>query len=310
MKKKMGLLVMAYGTPNKEEDIESYYTHIRHGRPPAPEQLEDLQNRYAAIGGISPLAKITEDQANALCNRLNEVQEDIEFNVYIGLKHIAPFIEDAVQKMHEDGIKEAVSIVLAPHFSTFSVKSYNGRVKEEADKLGMTVTSVESWYKQPKFIAYWVDKVRNTFDSMSEEERANACYIVSAHSLPEKILANGDPYADQLKETADMIAAGAGVEKYAVGWQSAGQTPEPWLGPDVQDLTRDLHAEHGYKAFVYTPVGFVSDHLEVLYDNDHECKVVCDEIDASYYRPAMPNIDPLFIDAMVDAVFEKLETAE
>ncbi|MFJ7932793.1 ferrochelatase [Sporosarcina sp. NPDC096371] len=306
-KKTMGLLVMAYGTPNKEEDIESYYTHIRHGRPPAPEQLEDLRNRYAAIGGISPLAKITEDQADALCNRLNEVQDDIEFKVYIGLKHIAPFIEDAVEKMHADGIKEAVSIVLAPHFSTFSVKSYNGRVQEEADKLGMTVTSVESWYKQPKFIDYWAGKVRGTFESMSEEERAAACLIVSAHSLPEKILANGDPYADQLKETADLIAAAAGVDNYEVGWQSEGQTPEPWLGPDVQDLTRSLYTNKSYHTFVYTPVGFVSDHLEVLYDNDYECKVVCDDIGASYYRPEMPNVNPLFVDAMVDAVFDKMK---
>lgn len=308
-KKQMGLLVMAYGTPNKEEDIESYYTHIRRGRPPAPEQLEDLRNRYEAIGGISPLAKITEDQANALCNRLNEVQDDIEFNVYIGLKHITPFIEEAVEKMHQDGITEAVSIVLAPHFSTFSVKSYNGRAKEEAEKHGITVTSVESWYKQPKFIEYWTDKVRGTFDSMSEEERATACLIVSAHSLPEKIIASGDPYPDQLKETAELIATAAGVKNYELGWQSAGQTPEPWLGPDVQDLTRDLHNDKGYKTFVYTPVGFVSDHLEVLFDNDYECKVVCDEIGASYYRPAMPNIDPLFVDAMVDAVFEKMKEA-
>lgn len=306
-KKTMGLLVMAYGTPNKEEDIESYYTHIRHGRPPAPEQLEDLRNRYAAIGGISPLAKITEEQANALGNRLNEVQNDIEFKVYIGLKHIAPFIEDAVEKMHADGIKEAVSIVLAPHFSTFSVKSYNGRVLEEANKHGMTITSVESWYKQPKFIDFWVGQVRGTFDSMTEEQRAAACLIVSAHSLPEKILANGDPYADQLNETADLIATAAGVKNYEVGWQSAGQTPEPWLGPDVQDLTRDLHTTKGYSTFVYTPVGFVSDHLEVLYDNDYECKVVCDDISASYYRPAMPNVNPLFVDAMVDAVFDKMK---
>ncbi len=305
-KKTMGLFVMAYGTPNKEEDIESYYTHIRRGRPPEPAQLEDLQNRYKAIGGISPLAKITEDQANALAARLNEVQDDIEYKVYIGLKHITPFIEDAVQHMHDDGITEAVSIVLAPHFSTFSVKSYNGRAKEEAAKFGITITSVESWYKQPKFISYWVDKVRATFDGMSAEERAKSCYIVSAHSLPEKILANGDPYADQLKETADLIAAGAGVTTYAVGWQSAGQTPEPWIGPDVQDLTRDLHEKHGYTSFVYTPVGFVSDHLEVLFDNDYECKVVCDDIGAAYYRPEMPNIDPLFIDAMVDAVTDKL----
>lgn len=308
-KKTMGLLVMAYGTPNKEEDIESYYTHIRRGRPPAPEQLEDLQNRYAAIGGISPLAKITENQAQALCNRLNEVQDDIEYKVYIGLKHITPFIEEAVEKMQADGIKEAVSIVLAPHFSTFSVQSYNGRAKEEAGKHGIAMTSVESWYKQPKFIEYWADKVRGTYDNMSVEERANACLIVSAHSLPAKIIEAGDPYADQLHETADMIAAGAGVTTYEVGWQSEGQTPEPWLGPDVQDLTRKLHAEKGYTTFVYTPVGFVSDHLEVLYDNDHECKVVCDEIGASYYRPAMPNVDPLFVDSMVDAVFAKLNEA-
>ncbi|WP_438319023.1 ferrochelatase [Sporosarcina sp. FA9] len=306
MKKKIGLLVMAYGTPNKEEDILPYYTHIRRGRPPAPEQLENLQERYAAIGGISPLAKITEKQANALCERLNTAQDDAEYIVYIGLKHIAPFIEDAIQQMNEDGIKEVVSIVLAPHFSTFSVKSYNGRAKEEADKYGMTITSVESWYKQPKFLAYWTDKIKGSFENMSDAERENACLIVSAHSLPEKIIANGDPYADQLHETAELVAAAAGVTNYEVGWQSEGQTGEPWLGPDVQDLTRSLHKEKGYTTFVYTPLGFVSDHLEVLYDNDYECKVVCDEIGASYYRPAMPNTDPLFINAMVDAVLEKL----
>lgn len=298
---------MAYGTPYKEEDIEPYYTHIRRGRPPAPEQLEDLQNRYAAIGGISPLAKITENQATALCDYLNEVQEDIKFKMYIGLKHITPFIEEAVEQMHADGITEAVSIVLAPHFSTFSVQSYNGRAKEEAEKHGIQITSVESWYKQPKFIEYWAKKLEETYANMDEELRKNACLIVSAHSLPEKIKAFGDPYPEQLQETADLIAQAANIETYEVGWQSEGQTPEPWLGPDVQDLTKELHEKHGYKAFVYTPVGFVSDHLEVLYDNDYECKVVCDEIGATYFRPAMPNTDALFIAAMADAVQQKLK---
>ncbi len=302
MKRKVGLLVMAYGTPYKEEDIEPYYTHIRRGRPPAPEQLEDLRNRYEAIGGISPLAKITSDQAHALCARLNELQDEAEYHVYIGLKHITPFIEDAVQQMHEDGITEAVSIVLAPHFSTFSVKSYNGRAQEEAEKHGIRLQSVESWYKEPKFIQYWVEKVEETYAKMSEEERQKACLIVSAHSLPEKIIQHGDPYPEQLQETADLIAKGARIEHYEVGWQSEGQTPEPWLGPDVQDLTKDLYEAKGYKCFVYIPVGFVSDHLEVLYDNDYECKVVCDEVGAAYDRPAMPNTDPLFIDAMVDAI--------
>ncbi|MCA0149060.1 ferrochelatase [Rossellomorea vietnamensis] len=307
-KKKMGLLVMAYGTPYKEEDLERYYTHIRHGRVPSSELLDDLRGRYEAIGGISPLAKITLDQAKSLEERLNAVQDNIEFKMYLGLKHIEPFVEDAVEQMHNDGIEEAVSIVLAPHFSTFSVKSYNGRAKETAEKLGgPTITSIESWYEEPKFIQYWVDRVKETFANMSDEERNKAVLIVSAHSLPERILQSGDPYPKQLEETAKMIAEGAGVTEYAVGWQSEGNTPDPWIGPDVQDLTRDLHKEKGYTTFVYTPVGFVADHLEVLYDNDYECKVVTDDIGASYYRPEMPNAKPEFIDAMADVVLKHLK---
>ncbi|WP_409253357.1 ferrochelatase [Bacillus sp. SCS-153A] len=307
-KKKMGLLVMAYGTPYKEEDIERYYTHIRHGRTPSPEMLEDLTERYEAIGGISPLAKITLDQGKSLEERLNAIQDEVEFKMYLGLKHIEPFVEDAVKQMHEDGIEEAVSIVLAPHFSTFSVKSYNGRAKEEAAKLGgPRITSVESWYDEPKFIEYWVNQVKETYAKMTEEERNGAVLIVSAHSLPERILKDGDPYPDQLQETADLIAKGAGISEYAVGWQSEGNTPDPWIGPDVQDLTRDLHEEKGYNTFVYIPVGFVADHLEVLYDNDYECKVVTDEIGASYYRPEMPNAKPEFIDAMATVVMKHLK---
>ncbi|MCM2591293.1 ferrochelatase [Rossellomorea marisflavi] len=307
-KKKMGLLVMAYGTPYKEEDLERYYTHIRHGRAPSSELLEDLRGRYEAIGGISPLAKITLEQAKSLEEHLNDMQDEIEFKMYLGLKHIEPFVEDAVEQMHRDGIEEAVSIVLAPHFSTFSVKSYNGRAKEAAEKLGgPIITSVESWYDEPKFIQYWVDRVKETYAGMSSEERESAVLIVSAHSLPQRILQSGDPYPKQLEDTARMIADGAGVKEYAVGWQSEGNTPDPWLGPDVQDLTRDLHEEKGYKTFVYTPVGFVSDHLEVLYDNDYECKVVTDEIGAAYYRPEMPNSKPEFIDAVADVVLKHIQ---
>lgn len=303
----MGLLVMAYGTPYKEEDIERYYTHIRRGRKPSPEALEDLQNRYEAIGGISPLAKITQQQMEILEKRLNEVQDEIEFKAYLGLKHIEPFVEDAVEAMHKDGIKEAVSIVLAPHFSTFSVKSYNGRAKETAEKLGGPIIhSVESWYSEPKFIQYWATRVKQTFDLIDEEKRQKAVLIVSAHSLPEKIIAAGDPYPNQLQETADLIAQAAGIEHYEIGWQSAGNTPEPWIGPDVQDLTRELHEEKGYTSFVYTPVGFIADHLEVLYDNDYECKVVTDEIGADYYRPEMPNAQPEFIDGLATVVLKQI----
>lgn len=303
----MGLLVMAYGTPYKLEDLERYYTHIRHGRKPTPEMIEDLRNRYEAIGGISPLAKITLEQAEKLEEHLNRVQDKIEFKMYLGLKHINPFIEDAVKKMHDDGIEEAVSIVLAPHFSTFSVKSYNGRAKEEAEKLGgPNIRSIESWYQEPKFIDFWANKVKQIYEQMPQDEKENSILIVSAHSLPEKILQFGDPYPDQLKETADLIAKQAGIESYEMGWQSAGNTPEPWLGPDVQDLTRTLYQEHQYKAFVYAPVGFVCEHLEVLYDNDFECKKVTEEIGASYYRPDMPNAKEEFIDCLSTIILKTL----
>ncbi|WP_390622174.1 ferrochelatase [Bacillus tuaregi] len=307
MKRKMGLLVMAYGTPYKESDIERYYTHIRRGRKPSPEMLDDLKSRYEAIGGLSPLAKITQEQGKKLEEHLNNSQDAIEFHLYLGLKHIEPFIEDAVKKMHEDGIEEAVTLVLAPHFSSFSIQSYNGRAQEEAEKIGgPKMISIDSWYDEPKFIQYWSHKVKETFERMSSEEREQAVLIVSAHSLPEKIKKLGDPYPEQLQESADLIAKQAGVADYEIGWQSAGNTPDPWLGPDVQDLTKQLFEEKGYKAFVYVPVGFVSDHLEVLYDNDYECKVVCEALDAAYYRPEMPNIQPEFIDALADVVLKRI----
>jgi protoporphyrin/coproporphyrin ferrochelatase len=307
-KKRMGLLVMAYGTPYKEEDIEPYYTHIRHGRKPSEEMLEDLKSRYEAIGGISPLARITTEQAEALEQKLNEAQDEVEFTMYLGLKHIEPFIEDAVEQMSKDGLEEAVSIVLAPHYSTFSVKAYNGRAQEEAEKYGITMTSVESWYKEAGFIDYWVEGINKVYSEMTEEQRSKAVLVVSAHSLPEKILQNGDPYPNQLQETADLIADKAGITDYAIGWQSEGNTPDPWLGPDVQDLTRDLYNDKGYRTFVYAPVGFVSDHLEVLYDNDYECKVVCDELGADYFRPDMPNTHPKFITTLAEVVLSKVKS--
>lgn len=301
----MGLLVMAYGTPRKKEEIEPYYTHIRHGRPPTEEALKDLTDRYEAIGGISPLAQITEEQANGLAHTLNKQQDEIEFVPYLGLKHISPFIEDAVAQMKKDGMEDAVSIVLAPHFSTFSVKSYNGRAQDEAEKMGgLTIYSVESWYKEPKFLQYWQQQIQAEMKKASSLDEL--CVIFSAHSLPEKIIAAGDPYPEQLNETAALLADLANVPHYEVGWQSEGNTPDPWLGPDVQDLTRELYAHKGYKTFMYCPVGFVAEHLEVLYDNDFECKVVTDEVGATYLRPPMPNADPLFLEAMASVVTKRL----
>lgn len=310
-KQTIGLLVMAYGTPRSREEIEPYYTHIRHGRKPPEHLLQDLKDRYEAIGGVSPLARITEEQATELETELNKRFKDKTFKRYLGLKHISPFIEDAVSDMHRDGIEKAVSIVLAPHYSTFSVKSYNGRAQAKAKELGGPVIhSVESWYDHPKFVAYWAEQIHKTMAKIPENEREKTIVIFSAHSLPESIIQAGDPYPQQLEESADLIAREANLKHYTVGWQSEGNTPEPWIGPDVQDLTRDLFEQQGYTSFIYCPIGFVADHLEVLYDNDYECKVVTDELGAKYYRPEMPNAKPQFIDCLADVVTKKLAEAE
>ncbi|EAC8502513.1 ferrochelatase [Listeria monocytogenes] len=306
MTKKVGLLVMAYGTPYKDEDIERYYTDIRHGHKPSEEMIADLRGRYHAIGGLSPLAKITEAQAYGLEKALNDSQDEVEFKVYIGLKHIEPFIEDAVEAMHKDGIEEAISIVLAPHYSSFSVEAYNKRAKDAADKLGgPSIKAINDWYKQPKFIQMWADRINETAKQIPADELLDTVLIVSAHSLPEKIKQHNDPYPDQLQETADFIFEKVVVPHYALGWQSEGKTGEPWLGPDVQDLTRELYGQEKYKHFIYTPVGFVAEHLEVLYDNDYECKVVTDEVGAAYHRPPMPNADPEFLEVLRTVVWEK-----
>ena len=277
MTKTIGLLVMAYGTPYKESDIEAYYTDIRHGKKPTEAELQDLKDRYQFIGGLSKL--------------------------YIGLKHIHPFIEDAVQSMHEDGIDEAVTVVLAPHYSSFSVGSYNTRAQKEADKYGITFKHVEHYYQQPKFIQYWTEKINETLADIPQDEHDKTVLVVSAHSLPKGLIEkNNDPYPNELHETAQLLEQHSNIIHLAEGWQSEGNTGTPWLGPDVQDLTRALYNEHKYEHFIYTPVGFVCEHLEVLYDNDYECKVICDELGVHYHRPKMPDTDPLFIGAIVEEI--------
>lgn len=306
IKKKIGLLVMAYGTPESLDDVEAYYTHIRHGRKPPKEALQDLIGRYKAIGGISPLAKITKEQAYKLTDSMNNIFKEYEFTCYLGLKHIAPFIEDAVEEMKRDGIEHAISIVLAPHYSTFSIKAYNERAIRFSEEIGgPAIEPIEQWYDEPKFISYWANQIKEAVTNIADKEKA--VVIFSAHSLPEKIIATGDPYVEQLQRTADLIAEAANIQHYTIGWQSAGDTPDPWIGPDVQDLTRDLYEEHGYKFFIYCPVGFVAEHLEVLYDNDYECKVVTDELNAAYFRPNMPNAQSVCIDCLAEIVSKKMK---
>ncbi|WP_372631780.1 ferrochelatase [Cohnella sp.] len=296
----IGVLVMSYGTPESLEGVEAYYTHIRRGHPPTAEQLEDLTSRYRAIvGGVFPLRENTNRQAAALQSKLDELAGAGVYACYQGLKHAAPFIEDGIAAMAADGVREAVGIVLTPQYSSMSVGGYLKRAREEAEKHGIRFRGVEEYHLHPQLIEALSERVNEGLEKLGD--RDEALVLFSAHSLPAKILELNDPYADQLLATSAAVAAQAGVDKWQFTWQSAGQTGQPWLGPDILETLEKL-AEEGVRSVLVTPVGFVSDHLEVLYDIDIEAKKFADEKGIRLERIRMLNDDPQYMAALADSV--------
>lgn len=266
------VVVMAYGTPRTKEEILPYYTDIRRGRPPTEEALQDLIDRYEAIGGLSPLKKLTEDQAAGLQRELDVIQPG-QFQVFLGLKHATPFVEEAVADVVAQGFKKIVGIVLAPHFSSYSIGQYMGRVREAAAPHGIEVTGVESWARNNEFIDFLAEDMKKKLASMPERTKV----LFTAHSLPQRIIDGGDPYPDELRATAELVAERAGLTRWSqwsIAWQSAGRTPEPWIGPDILEVidsistTRD--SDEPIDGVLVSACGFVADHLEVLYDLDIE----------------------------------------
>jgi ferrochelatase len=304
-RKTVGILVMAYGTPRNIDEVLPYYTHIRRGRAPEPHLLQELIDRYEAIGGLSPLNKITADQVAGLHRALTTLDPDTDYNMYIGMKHWHPFIEEAVQQMVADGITEAIGVVLAPHYSTMSIGAYIKYAQESIEKHGgPRMTFVESWHLQPLFIDSTAKRVQAALEQFPPEERDAVKIFYTAHSLPKRILQIGDPYPRQVEETAAAVSAQIGHHNWSTAWQSAGRTPEPWLGPDILDVIREQAAQ-GAKGLVIAPIGFVSDHLEVLYDIDIEAKKLAGELGIKLVRPASPNDEPQFLQAVATAVLEQ-----
>jgi protoporphyrin/coproporphyrin ferrochelatase len=279
---------MAYGTPADLDGVEAYYTHIRGGRPPSPEALAELTARYRAIGG-SPLLEITRAQAGGIERRLG-------IKTYLGLKHSAPFIADAVAAMESDDVERAAGLVLAPHFSKMSIGDYRRRAEKAADEIGWgaRIDVTECWHLEPGYIDWLVGAVKTALGSLNG---VAAPVVFSAHSLPERIRAEGDPYPDQLRETAAAVASRAGIEDWDVAWQSAAATGQPWMGPDILEVIEDL-AERGAEAVVLCPCGFVADHLEVLYDIDIQAAGLAARLSIGFARTAMPNDDPGFLDTL------------
>ena len=294
---KRGVLVMAYGTPRDLDDVERYYTDIRRGKTPSPELLEELSERYRAIGGRSPLLEITTAQVRGIEERLDGVR------AFLGQKHSPPFIADAVEEMERAGVEEAVGLVLAPHFSALSVGDYERRARAAGEQLPWSgrLSMIDSWHLEPGYVSLLAERVQAEIASFSAELQDEVLVVFSAHSLPERILQENAPYADQLGETAEAVAAAASLTRWRTGWQSAGRTSDPWLGPDILEII-EKEAADGTRAILVCPCGFVADHLEVLYDLDIEATAAARDRGVELRRTRSPNADSDFLDVLASVV--------
>ena len=302
---RVGVIVMAYGTPASLEQVETFYTDVRRGRPPSSAQLAELVGRYEAIGGISPLSRRTTEQVAGIQEQL-ELSFPGRFVCTIGNKHSEPRIESAVESLAGQDVRQLVGLVLAPHYSRGSVGEYVERAAKRAGELEMSATFVEHWHDHPVLIELLAERVAHALESLGpagEAARADdeLLLMVTAHSLPVRIVADGDPYMDQLRRTGELVASASGLKRWEIGWQSAGRTPEPWLGPDILDRLRALPDER-VRAVVVCAAGFTSDHLEILYDLDIAARRVAAEVGVAFARTASLNADARMCAALADLV--------
>jgi ferrochelatase len=297
----IGVLVMAYGGPSSLDQLPGYLADIRSGRPTTPEVLAEITHNYSQIGGKSPLPAISSRQVEAIASRLDSAR----YRLYLGMRHWAPWIEEVVGQMVADGITHAISVVLAPHYSQLSVAKYQGKI---ADGLEMYHGHIEfdhiaSYHDAPKLIQALANRVALGLAEWPAADQDQVHVVFSAHSLPARILKMGDPYDVQLRETAQLVAAQAGLssDRWSWSYQSAGRSPEPWLGPQLEEHLPALAAQ-GIKNVISIPVGFVSDHVEILFDIDIEAQKVARELGMRLVRPPALNDDPLYVETLVDLI--------
>lgn len=289
------VILMAYGSPDRLSDVHAYYADIRGGRPIAPEQLDDLVARYRALGvgdggGPSPLNEVTEETRAAL-------EQALGLPVFTGMRHWTPRIADAVESAVAGGHDLLVGLVLAPHWSSLSIEKYR-RLFEDAAVGRVETRFVDRWGIDPGLVDVLADRVRGT-----------AAHVVfTAHSLPARILAEGDPYPQEVLDSASLIAECAALREWSFSFQSESPTGEPWLGPDILDHLADLKAR-GVTDVLVCPVGFVSDHLEILWDLDHEARQRASQLGLRLERIAMPNADPAFVEVLAAIVRRELQAA-
>ncbi|MBM7843093.1 ferrochelatase [Herpetosiphon giganteus] len=302
MSAKTAVLLMAYGTPNAIDEVEQYYINVRGGRMPTPEQVENLSARYRAVGGHTPLTTLTKSVTDQL-----QVQLDAEFpdqyQVYFGMKYWHPLIPDVVKQINADGISKVVGLALAPHYSKISIGGYQKQVDRANEEFNTNIElqMINSWQEQPKFRNLIASRISEALSLFPAEVRDQVTVLFSAHSLPQRVLAWGDPYPEELLGSAKGIAEMLELHDWRFTYQSQGETGEPWLGPDVLDTLAELAAE-GKKYVLQVPFGFVCDHLEILYDIDIEGKHKANELGLQLERIRLLNDDPAFVDLLKTVV--------
>ncbi len=296
----VGVLLMAYGTPRSPEEIPAYYTDIRRGRPPTDEQLADLTRRYTAIGGISPLAERTDEQRGALQQAL-DARDAGRFVVELGLKHADPKVEAGVAELAARSVARIVGLVLAPHYSALSVGQYHERAAVAAAGQGLDYVGIDSWAVEPAYVEFLAGEVTRRLAALPP----NTKVLFTAHSLPARVLEDSDPYPDELRATAAAVSRAAGLAPWSqssIAWQSAGRTPEPWLGPDILTVIDELASAENADGVLVCPCGFVADHLEVLYDLDIEARQRAEAAGLAFDRTASMNAHPTVIGALAERI--------
>ena len=289
---KKAILVMTYGTPEDYtfEGVAKFFTNIRKGVRPNDDEINLLLKNYLRIDG-SPLQEITLKEVELL----KEAVQD-EYRVYFANKFSSPYIPDVISKMEEDNIEECICLILEPHYSFYSIMGYERFIK--SDKIKFNI--IKSWYKEEKLIEFWADEIKKIIDT--EVKNDSFKVIFSAHSVPEIALKYNDPYVNQIFDMTKLIAEKIGLDKdnYTNTWQSESDIGMPWIKPDVLEYLRD-QKEHP-KHYIFVPLSFISEHIEVLFDNDVECRELCEEFGVAYHRPPMPNYDTRLIEALVSAI--------
>jgi len=289
----VAVLLMAYGGPNTLAEVEPYLLDVRGGRATSPELVAEIRERYAAIGGRSPILELTEAQAAGLARSLGSA-----YAVRVGMRHWHPYIKEAVDALAAGGSRRVIGIAMAPHFSSMSVAAYERKLKDAAAGR-LEIAMIQRWGDEPKFLEAVAAHVRTALARFPAPERVEVLF--TAHSLPERILAAGDPYPVELRASADAVARRLGLGRWHFAFQSAGATPEPWLGPDAESVIREL-ADQGHDAFLLVPIGFVCDHVEILYDIDVEFRGLAAALGVRLERTASLNDDPLLVAALEDLV--------